>query len=72
MLTLSQDIPSIVKFIIRVIGVLVFAFLLIVGHVGIVVDCFIEIVDFFVGERSFGILQQFVVIVETELSLAVV
>ena len=57
MLTLSQDIPPIVEFIVRVVRVLVFAFLLIVGHVGIVIDCLIEIVDVFVGKSSFGIFQ---------------
>jgi hypothetical protein len=72
MLTLGQDIPSMVEFIIGVVGIFVLAFLLIVGHVWVVVYGLIKIVDVLVGECSFGILQQFVVVVEAELGLAVV
>ena len=72
MLALSQDVPSIMEFIIGVVGVLVLAFLLVVGQVGVVVDSLVEVVDVLVGESSLGVLQQLVVVVETELSLAVV
>jgi hypothetical protein len=43
-----------------------------VRHVGIVIDCLIEIVDFFIGEYSVRMLKKLMIVVEAELRLAVV
>lgn len=61
MLALCQDIPSIMEFIVSVIRVLIFAFLLEIRHIWIIIHSFVEIVDFFVGQNSLRILQQFVI-----------
>ena len=45
----SKHIPAIKDFAVSVIGIFVFAFLLEIGKIGVVVNCFIEIMDILIS-----------------------
>ena len=67
-----EYVASVVELVVGVVRVFVFRFLLEVGQVGVVVHCVVEVVYVFVGDCSFWVLEQLVVVVEAELGLAVV
>ena len=66
-----KNISSIHKLVVGVVMIFIFAFLLKVGHIGVVINCFIEIVDLFICQSFLWIFQELMIEVETELSLSV-
>ena len=67
-----KNVSSILKLSVCVVVIFILAFLLKIGHVWIVVDCLIEIMDFFIGNGPLWIFEEFMIKVKTNLSLTVI
>lgn len=72
MLPWRKDISTIKEFSICIIRIFIFAFLLKIRKIRIVVNCFVEIMNFFIRYYFWGTSKQLVIVIEAKLSFSVV
>ena len=69
---IANNIPPVYKLAIGIIMIFVLAFLLEVGHIWIIVNRVIKVMDFLISQHPLRFLQQLVIVVQAKLSLSVI